>query len=1033
MNFQKNFESFIGANNYPIAYLNMPKSACTTIKNILYYLSHEKWHDSPLAIHKNIQSKSVIPRGETLKLNREQVIINGGCWLNFTFVRNPGLRAYSAFIEKIWEAGQYSFPGIRNYLIERGDLVEKNSTIPEPILKNELNICFKNFLRFVDKNIKGETPFPSNPHWCVQSKRIQNYQGAQAISFVGKIERFATDMRYVLNFAGCGQSELADMRFNEGPRPPFRLDEILDNEICNLLNEIYEEDYTTFGYLPPSLPEKSLNKINEIKEKVIYVCRRDRLGMRLVNILQACRFARRAGYKAVVTWPSAEWNLEKDHNRNESQYSLDRFFDVEELNKIFGIKNIIFTEKSPPTGLLSVKENPRLQGQFPKAFEISQINSLPDNLLVDGFAAGLSFKDENEDTIRAGCKELFDLLTWNESIVKAFNDSFLKIQNTPFIAIHIRRGDFKHVIRVNIQNALSNNQPDLGPDLARMLRMLKKKTASLPTLAKTLQSINSPIERILIFSDSPEVAHSFVSFIHTKNTIDVVADWDMPTIDSNQRAAVELLLMSKASYIIGTQSAFTRCAALVGEGKFINAASSAPNADDPLSVLHECAGDLLQKNQRLSNCCTTYLQSIYSNNTLKSHARPLENPNNQDSEIILKTGIVPINKNNFDIDLLLGCMHENSFHGIDRIRIARIISENLANDCSSLDKEIKEICDYLGRKTGKMLHIIQGLLLKGFNSEAGRLAQSYKNTRPYEVVADICMGLVHEDSKQFDAATIFYKSAMNSAPYIKDPVIGLRRIAEINDKKDEFDYYNNLLFEIKVGHRVSKQNLEVFKVFENPHPFIRLGPESDGGYVLSDLPESYDFFCSGGISDNCDFENNFCQHYNVNCDSFDPTINKLPINAHPRIRWHKKAIGYHDNDYCTSLSDILANYKNVFMKLDIESSEYAWLNKTSEYEINNIKQLTIELHNPLHLVKIKLLEKISKTHALIHVHPNNSSPVVVVDGVKFPRLIECTYIRKDFMLGNSKYNSVPFPKVYDFRNIKFREEIFLDNWPFVIS
>lgn len=1035
MNYKKNFESFIGANDYPIAYLNMPKSACTTIKNILYYLSHKKWHDSPLAIHKNIQTKSVIPKGITLQLNRDEVIAKGDSWLNFTFVRNPGFRAYSAFIEKVWTTGKYSFPGIRSYLIEKGDLPANDLIIPEQILKNELSKSFKNFLKFADKNLKGETPFPSNPHWCVQSKRIQYYKSIQTISFVGKVERFAEDMRYVLSFAGCKHAELADQRFNEGPRPPFRLDEILDHEICDLLFDIYQEDYMTYGYQSPNSRENSSNPIKSNKAKVLYVYRKDRLGMRLVNILQASRFASRAGYRVVATWPSSEWNLEKDDSRKYSQYSLDTFFDVNELNKRFTNENIIFTEELPPSGLLSVKENDLLHGQFPKAFDVSQINELPSKLLVDGFAAGLRFKDETDETVRAGCKKLFDLLPWNKCINNALNYFLKKVNHKPFIAVHIRRGDFKNIIRKSIQNSLTNNESDISPDLARMLRMLKKKTASLATIAKTLESINSPIENILIFSDSPEVANNFASFIENKKSVDVVANWDTEDIDGNQRAAVELLLMSKANYIIGTQSAFTRCAALVGDGKFINAASNASGADEPIAVLNECAGDLLQNDRRLLSACTSFLHTVYSNYPSQSNVRSKNNQRSQCSSDITafrKTSSSG-NNNSFDISLLLSCMHEDLFRGINRRQIADMFLDVAVSGKDSWDIEMNEICDKLGRKTGKILHLIQGLLQKGFTFEALKLAQSYKKSRPYEVAADVCMGFVYEASNQFDDAKMSFKLAMQSAPYLVDPVLALRRLAAKSNNKTEFNYYNNALVTAKSGRKVSKQNLEVFKVYAKQHPVIRLGPNSDGGYVLADLPGSYDLFCSGGISNNCDFENDFCKHFNLSCEAFDPTIKKLPSNAHSRINWHKKAIGYHDNAYCTNLSGILKNYENIFLKLDIESSEYAWLNSISQSEINNIKQLIIEIHNPLHLIKLNLIKKISLTHALIHVHPNNSCPTVSVAGISFPKLLECTYIRKNFMLNNSKLNNSPFPQEHDYRNDMSRDEVCLNDWPFVVS
>ena len=52
--------------------------------------------------------------------------------------------------------------------------------------------------------------------------------------------------------------------------------------------------------------------------------------------------------------------------------------------------------------------------------------------------------------------------------------------------------------------------------------------------------------------------------------------------------------------------------------------------------------------------------------------------------------------------------------------------------------------------------------------------------------------------------------------------------------------------------------------------------------IIAALPGAYDLFCSGGISDNIDFEVEFTARYEIQCHAFDPSIDDLPGGC-PRL------------------------------------------------------------------------------------------------------------------------------------------------------
>jgi len=80
---------------HALAYLTLPKSACTTIKNILYFLDNGEYYRDPVSIHGD--GIALLKWNSPIRINIEAAIRNRK--VVFTFVREPFSRAYSAFNE----------------------------------------------------------------------------------------------------------------------------------------------------------------------------------------------------------------------------------------------------------------------------------------------------------------------------------------------------------------------------------------------------------------------------------------------------------------------------------------------------------------------------------------------------------------------------------------------------------------------------------------------------------------------------------------------------------------------------------------------------------------------------------------------------------------------------------------------------------------------------------------------------------------------------------------------------------------------
>jgi len=241
-------------------------------------------------------------------------------------------------------------------------------------------------------------------------------------------------------------------------------------------------------------------------------------------------------------------------------------------------------------------------------------------------------------------------------------------------------------------------------------------------------------------------------------------------------------------------------------------------------------------------------------------------------------------------------------------------------------------------------------------------------------------------------------------------------------KKTKFEYFEN----------PSPDVIKELICYEPELPKTRIGRNYDGGYVIVDNLK-YDLLIGCGISNDDSFEHDFLsKNKNIECYAFDGTVNDLP-NFHPKIHFIKKNIGPFENKKNTNLHKFISEHKNIFLKMDIEGAEYDWIDNLPEHLLKNMKQMVIEFHatNKWGIwddYKVKCLNKINKTHYLVHAHGNNNKTFDKINNINIPQVIECTYLRKDRVL---KKNKQRYPTKYDMPNKILRDELSLNHYPFV--
>ena len=239
--------------------------------------------------------------------------------------------------------------------------------------------------------------------------------------------------------------------------------------------------------------------------------------------------------------------------------------------------------------------------------------------------------------------------------------------------------------------------------------------------------------------------------------------------------------------------------------------------------------------------------------------------------------------------------------------------------------------------------------------------------------------------------------------------------------------------------------MDCLLVYASEHPKIRMGSNNDGGYVICD-GISYDLLLSCGISDDINFEIEFTIKYNCECYAYDGTIDNLPPTNNDKITFIKKNISTNETETTTTMLNIIDTMDNIFLKMDIETWEYHWINLLNTSQLNKLKQIVIEFHFPFTYSedifrprsypleveeKMKCLKKLSDTHYLLHFHCNNCCGTTTYNDILVPNVFECTYVRKD-LCNHISRNTIKIPGELDRPNLPWNDDIKIEGYPFTL-
>lgn len=218
--------------------------------------------------------------------------------------------------------------------------------------------------------------------------------------------------------------------------------------------------------------------------------------------------------------------------------------------------------------------------------------------------------------------------------------------------------------------------------------------------------------------------------------------------------------------------------------------------------------------------------------------------------------------------------------------------------------------------------------------------------------------------------------------------------------------------------------------------FVRIGRNHDGGYLMLDDFAEKKIAYSIGIANDVSWDQDMVDR-GLDVYMYDHTIEGLPYE-HEKFHYFKIGLGASPNPAIPQLKTLsqmmtenghMGSY-GMILKIDIEGAEWDVIAEIDQELLTHFSQIVFEFHNlifPKCEERIKTaMEKLNKTHQLVHLHPNNYGGYLQIGGKVLSELIEGTYLLRSEYLFTQE--PLTFPTPQDEINSIYLPDIYLGSW-----
>lgn len=209
---------------------------------------------------------------------------------------------------------------------------------------------------------------------------------------------------------------------------------------------------------------------------------------------------------------------------------------------------------------------------------------------------------------------------------------------------------------------------------------------------------------------------------------------------------------------------------------------------------------------------------------------------------------------------------------------------------------------------------------------------------------------------------------------------------------------------------------ETIRPVSTNHELIRVGGETDGGYLVPDDLEDVVACFSPGVSTVAEFELGMANR-GIPCFLADYSVEKPPIQ-NKLFHFEKKFLGSTEDSVFVTLEGWVQrnapNRGDLILQMDIEGAEYGVVFDTSAETLRKFRILVIEFHE-LHalfekrgseLIRLTFM-KLLRDFDIVHIHPNNGAQPRAYGEYQVPPMLEITFLRKDRISARGRATEFP--------------------------
>lgn len=216
---------------------------------------------------------------------------------------------------------------------------------------------------------------------------------------------------------------------------------------------------------------------------------------------------------------------------------------------------------------------------------------------------------------------------------------------------------------------------------------------------------------------------------------------------------------------------------------------------------------------------------------------------------------------------------------------------------------------------------------------------------------------------------------------------------------------------------------------------VRIGPKTDGGYILLDDLSPEQTVISYGISTEYKFEEEMAKRGH-NVYMFDHTIPSIDAISEKMKFYPEGVAGVSDPvNSLYSIEDHLAKCNihgnNLILKMDVEGAELDAIGMASPAVLQRFDQIALEIHGLSNLnddvfrEKVcVMLRRINNLFTLFHVHANNydgSDVLYIVSGIPVSNILELSYTKTINI--HSTTSRTLYPTALDFPNVRGKDKL----------